>query len=237
MALLIIREIGQQDRRYQIKGKECIIGRDDKSNLVLPHTTVSRKHAKIARLSKTKAFIQNLSEGGTILVNGETEDKKEINTRDTIQIGKFTLVYFGDSLSPMDHFFEGKSLEEFPLYSRTANATKGDTTFSLSKKDVEKMLKESNTLRSAHIFSEEKKQSWFPEKKILSFGKNQDIPVDGWFTGGQVATISWDGAVHQLEKKSAMVKITVNGQKLSGAIGLNHGDRIQIGKSVFLYQT
>ena len=235
MAVLLIREAGQPDRRFQIKGKECIIGRDENADLVLPHTTVSRQHGKISRLSKTKAIIKNTSENNSLLINGEKIDQTEIKTKDTIQIGKFTLVYFGDSLTPMEQFFEGKALDEFPLYARTANATRDDTTFTLSAKDAEKLLKQGSLTRNARIFTANKKQQWAPEKKTISFGKNQDIPVDGWFTGGIVAVISWTGATHSIEKKSALAKVLVNGQKLSKPRDLIEGDQIQIGNSHFIY--
>lgn len=235
MAILLIREAGQPDRRFQIKGKECIIGRDEKSDLVLPHTTVSRQHGKISRLSKTKAFIKNLSDKNSLLVNGEKIDKVEVKTKDTLQIGKFTLVYFGDSLTPMEQFFEGKALDEYPLYARTANATKDDTTFTLSAKEAEKLLNQGSLTRNARIFTADRKQQWTPEKKTLSFGKNQEIPVSGWFTGGIAATVSWTGATHAIEKKAGFAKVLVNGQKLTKPRDLNEGDTIQIGNSHFIY--
>ena len=235
MALLLIREAGQRDRRFQIRGKECIIGRDTSSDLILPHTTVSRQHSKISRLSKTQAFIKNLSQKNSLLVNGEKIDKSPIKTKDTFQVGKYTLVYFGDSLTPMDQFFEGTSLDEFPIYARTANETKDDTTFSLSAIEAQRLLKNGNLTRNARIFSEDRKQYWVPEKKGLNFGKSQAIPISGWFTGGIAATVSWTGATHALERKSSLAKILINGQKLSKLQDLNEGDQIQIGKSIFIY--
>ena len=235
MAVLLIREAGQPDRRFQVKGKECIIGRDENSDLVLPHTTVSRQHGKISRLSKTKAVIANISDKNSLLVNGEKTDKIGIKTKDTIQIGKFTLVYFGDSLTPMEQFFEGKALDEFPVYARTANATKNDATFTLSAKEAEKLLNQGSLTRNARIFTADRKKQWSPEKKSLSFGKNQEIPVEGWFTGGLVAVVSWTGATHAIEKKSSFAKILINGQKLTKPRDLNEGDQIQIGNSIFIY--
>ena len=50
MASLIIREAGQPDRIFHIQQKEIIIGRRQGAELVLPHVTVSREHAKIRKL-------------------------------------------------------------------------------------------------------------------------------------------------------------------------------------------
>ncbi len=235
MAVLLIRESGQPDRRCQIKGKECIIGRDENSDILLPHTTVSRKHAKIIRKSKEHAEIHNLSEKNTILVNGVKSEKQKLKTKDTIQIGKFTLVYFGDNLTPMEQFFEGKALEDYPIYARTANATKEDGTFTLSAKEAERMLQMGNLTRSARIFSHDRKQKWTPGNRSISFGGSEEIPVEGWFTGGKVAEVRWDGATHVIEKSSSLVKVLVNGNKITGTTALNEGDSIQVGKSVFTY--
>lgn len=235
MAIVLIREAGQPDRRCQIKGRECTIGRDESSNILLPHTTVSRQHAKVVRKSKDHAEIENLSEKNTILVNGKKIQKQRLQTKDTIQIGKFTLVYFGDNLSPMDQFFEGKALEEYPIYARTANATKGDGTFTLSAAEAERMLRIGNLTRSAHIFSHDKKQRWAPGNKSISFGGSEDISVEGWFTGGKVAEVRWDGAAHVIEKFSAFVKVLLNDNKITKVTVLNEGDRIQVGKSTFTY--
>ena len=235
MAILLIREPGQIDRRVQLKGKETTIGRDEAADIVLPHTTVSRQHARIIRKTKDTAFVENLSEKNTLLLNGKKTQKEKINTKDTVQIGKFTLVYFGDNLSPMDQFFEGKSLEEFPIYARTANATKGDGTFSLSAAEAQKLLRVGNLTRNARIYSSDKRQQWTPGKNAIGFGGSEAIPVDGWFTGGKVAEIHWDGATHVLEKQSMLSTVLLNGNKLSKATSLQDGDQIQIGKSSFVY--
>ena len=236
MAILLIRESGQPDRRCQLTGKECNIGRDPSSDILLPHTTVSRQHAKIVRKAKDHAEIENISKKNTILVNGVKHQKHRLKTKDTIQVGKFTLVYFGDNLSPMEQFFEGKALEDYPIYARTANATKSDGTFSLNAAEAEKMLRIGNLTRSARICSQDRKQKWSPGNKSLSFGGNEDIPVEGWFTGGKVAEVRWDGAVHVLEKSSALVKVLVNGTKISAITPLNEGDSLQIGKTLFTYE-
>jgi pSer/pThr/pTyr-binding forkhead associated (FHA) protein len=235
MAILLILEPGQPDRRCQIKGKECSIGRDENSDILLPHTTVSRKHAKIIRKTKDHAEIHNLSKKNTVLVNGNKKETQKLQTKDTIQIGKFTLIFFGDNLTPMEQFFEGKALEDYPIYARTANATKGDGTFTLSATEAERMLRMGNLTRSARIRSQDKKHNWTPGSKSISFGGSEEIHVEGWFTGGKVAEIRWDGATHVIEKSSALIKIMVNGNKISGTTALNEGDEIQIGKSIFTY--
>ena len=235
MAILLIREPGQTDRRVQLKGKETVIGRDEESDILLPHTTVSRQHAKIIRKTKDLAYIENLSEKNTVLLNGKKINKDKIKTKDTLQIGKFTLVYFGDNLSPMDQFFEGKSLEEFPIYARTANATKGDGTFSLSAVEAQKLLRVGNITRNARIYTSDKKQHWVPGKNAIGFGGSEEIQVDGWFTGGKVAEIRWDGATHILEKQSMLGTVLLNGNKVNKATPLQDGDQIQVGKSSFTY--
>jgi hypothetical protein len=105
----------------------------------------------------------------------------------------------------------------------------------LSAVEAKRFLAHGNLTRNARIFSEDKKQNWTPGKNTLNFGKNQEIPVSGWFTGGITAIISWTGATHKLERKSSLAKILVNGQKLSKVLELNEGEEIQIGDSIFIY--
>ena len=237
MALLIIQEPGQPSRRFQIKGQDFTIGRNKDCGLVLPNTTVSRLHAKIIRTDKNNAQIKNLSDN-TLLVNKVAVTESPLNTRDVIQIGRFTLIYFGDNLTPVDQFYEGKGLDEYPLFARTAQAqSQGDTTFTMSAADAKKLLASNNLLRSAKIFTLDRKLDWSPGKGPLTFGKGGSIAVEGWFTGGIIAEITWNGAQHLIEKKGGFAKVLLNDAKVTAPTILRDGDRIQVGASFFMYNT
>ena len=235
MALFIIRETGQPDRRFVIRDQEIRCGRSQDCNLVLPHTTVSRQHFKIIREDRETTILEMLTEQALLLNDAAVNKPTNIKTRDQIQCGKFTLIYFGDNLTPMDQFLDGKGLDEYPLYNRSANSTKSDATFTMSVADAQKLMASNNLARNARIKTADGSQSWTPGKDGLRIGKNQEIPISGWFVASVVAEIKWLGSAHQLEYKGGWTKVSINDQNVEHPRRLMDGDRIQIGSSLFIY--
>ena len=237
MACLIIREAGKQDRLFPIERKESIIGRGKGADIALPHITVSREHAKLNVLPDSY-FVENLSGQDNMLVNGEVKVRAELKTKDKIQIGKFTLVFFGNKLTPMEQIFEGKTLDEYPLYTRTSAGNRKDATFQMSPDMVKKMMESGTIIRNARLVSlSDENKSWTPGDKTVQIGQGGQIPVEGMFTGGVVAEISWNGNDHILKKTGGLLSagVSVNGQKVKDDRSLNSGDVVQIGKSQFRY--
>ena len=235
MALFIIRETGQPDRRFVIRDQEIRCGRSPDCNLVLPHTTVSRQHFKIIREDRETTILEMLTEQALLLNDEPVTETINIKTRDQIQCGKFTLIYFGDNLTPMDQFLDGKGLDEYPLYNRSANSTKADATFTMSVADAQRLMASNNLARNARIKSADGSQSWTPGKDGIRIGKNQDIPISGWFVASVVAEIKWLGSAHQIEFKGGWTKVLVNDQNIEHPRRLMGGDRIQVGSAQFIY--
>jgi pSer/pThr/pTyr-binding forkhead associated (FHA) protein len=241
MSSIIIQEAGKPDRIFRITQKEIIIGRGAEADIALPHITVSREHAKIIHLTEDDVFIENVNTQDNMLINGEEKIRSQLKTKDRIQIGgKYTLIFFSSKLTPMEQFFEGKALDEYPPYNRTSTSNRRDATFQMSASKVRKMMDSNNVIRNAIVkLGSDLKQTWRPKDKDLTFGKEGKIPVDGWFTGGIAATICWNGNDHILKGKSGFfaATLTVNGQKISGKEKLlNDGDKIQVGNTLFIYE-
>ena len=199
------------------------------------HTTVSRQHFKIIREDRETTILEMLTEQALLLNDAAVNKPTNIKTRDQIQCGKFTLIYFGDNLTPMDQFLDGKGLDEYPLYNRSANSTKSDATFTMSVADAQKLMASNNLARNARIKTADGSQSWTPGKDGLRIGKNQEIPISGWFVASVVAEIKWLGSAHQLEYKGGWTKVSINDQNVEHPRRLMDGDRIQIGPSLFIY--
>jgi hypothetical protein len=53
--------------------------------------------------------------------------------------------------------------------------------------------------------------------------------------GGVVATITWNGRHHLLEKSSRFGRVEINGQTTTSQV-LKHGDRLRIGDDLFRYE-
>ena len=238
MPSVIIREAGKPDRIFHITDRETLIGRGEGVDIALPHITVSREHAKITFLQDS-AFIENLSLQDNLLVNSEIVKRAELKTRDKIQVGKYSLIFFGPNLSPLDQFFEGKALDDYPPYNRTSTSNKREATFHMSPDQVRSIMANDNISRNAIIVNANHTEEWTPGVKSLTIGKGGNIPTEGWLTGGIVAEISWNGNDHVIKSMGGLfsASVTINGQKLSGEDRfLNDGDVIKIGSSEFKYK-
>ena len=237
MPSVIIREAGKPDRIFHITDRETLIGRGEGVDIALPHITVSREHAKITFLQDA-AFVENLSLQDNLMVNSEVAKRAELNTKDKIQVGKYTLIYFGPNLSPLEQFYEGKALDEYPPYNRTSASNKRESTFQMSPDMVRNLMASDNIIRSAQIQRSDGSEQWTPGVKTITIGKGGLIPVDGWFTGGIVAEVSWNGNDHVIKSMGGLfsASVTVNGQKVSTEDRfLNDGDIIVVGTSEFRY--
>ena len=149
------------------------------------------------------------------------------------QVGRYTLLFFGDNLNPIQQFHNGQSLSELPLYVRTSQANRSDATFQLSPAMVQKTLKQGNLIRNARIVSQG--QTWTPGDSQVVFGKGATIPISGFFTGSNVAEVEWDGGSHVLKKTGFMTKVSVNGTPISNPTALNEGDQFVVGGVTFTY--
>ena len=91
-------------------------------------------------------------------------------------------------------------------------------------------------MKKSEIFTADMKKSWVPSFDGVNFGKNEEIPVKGWFVSGVVAKIMWNLDAHFLIRmKGGMVTVKVNGKNVSNQQALNGGEKIQIGSSNFVY--
>lgn len=235
MALFIIRETGQPDRRYVVRDQEIRCGRGENCNLVLPHTTVSRQHFKLTRVDRNTTTIEPLSDQALLINGSQLQGSGPLNTRDQVQCGKYTLIYFGDNLTPMDQFLDGKGLDEFPPYSRSANATKADETFTMSIADAQRLLASNNLARNARFKRADGSMEWTPGKEGLKIGKKQEVPIPGWLAAALIAEIKWLGSAHQIERTGGWTKVLVNDTAIEHPHRLMDGDRIQIGSIEFIY--
>lgn len=233
MASIVIQESGQPDRVFHISKREIFVGRGRAADLILPHTTVSKKHLKMT-VEETEYSVENISKGNTLLVNGQnTTGYQAIEHGTTLQVGRFTLILYGNNLNPMEQFHEGTPIDELPIYARTSQANRTDNTFQMSPAMVQKTLKQGNLIRNARITTGT--DVWTPGDKKVIFGKGAEIPITGFFTGSNVAELEWDGGSHVLKKTGVMTKVMINGNAVSNPTALNEGDHFSIGGQTFQY--
>ena len=234
MPRLLIKFTNQQNQIFSFENT-ILIGRGENCSLVLPNNSVSREHATI-HLESEEVFIEDLGSQNGLLLNGDklnSREKRSLSSRSEIQIGNFTLIFLTDSKE--DNFYRGRSILYLPQYDPQVLNENTDSTFKMSAKEASSMLRKKSLLNNACIIDDIGKKL-YPETNEITFGgKGALIKVKGWFTGGVVATITWEENRHILTKKSVFfVVVKVNGKNVTKHT-LTVNDKINIGNSSFQY--
>lgn len=232
MACLIIREMGQPDRRFELVKELTIVGRGRDAELILPNSGVSKQHLKILHDGQ-ETRIHNISQKNPTLLNGDPVDTATLKTYDHLHISRFTLIYFGNPKNPVGYAFEGKRVQEYPDYNRNSSKNRDDATFKMSAATVQKIAAREHLLRNVKLLSDEVNIT--PEKGKITFGKGGDVPIGGWLVTGIAAEVEWTGTAHTLRKIAGFVAVKVNGEKVKEERDLVIGDSFQIGGTDFRY--
>jgi pSer/pThr/pTyr-binding forkhead associated (FHA) protein len=233
MPKFLIKLPSQQKYIFEFS-EEIQIGRGDDCNLIFSDTSVSRHHATVS--FDEEAFIEDHDSQNGLVIDGVKAMSgvpTVISSRMEIQIGKFTLIYLTDAKE--DQFHRNKSISYLPKYTPNTLISEQEDTLQLSRKQATLILREQNTLNNACVISNDDRR-FYPESNDLHFGGSKaQVKVNGWFTGGIVATISWNGHQHVIEKKGGfMTSVLVNDKSVS-THNLTINDTIIIGKSIFKY--
>ena len=95
-ALLISTRGAVSGSRYLLDEDEVTVGRDPHADILLDDSTVSRHHAVFRRTNGAFEVIDAGSLNGTYF-NRQRVDKASLKKGDEIMIGKFRLVFFGNT--------------------------------------------------------------------------------------------------------------------------------------------
>lgn len=93
MAVLTVINDRGYTEQYQLRGRECVVGRQADTDLRLDARDVSRRHARI--LTEADGFfVEDLgSSNGTFLNNTRVSGRQQLQEQDRIQIGPFTICF------------------------------------------------------------------------------------------------------------------------------------------------
>ena len=234
MPRLLIKFTNQQNQIFSFDDT-ILIGRGENCSLVLPNNSVSREHATI-HVRDQEVFIEDLGSQNGLLLDGDrlqSKEKRPLTPRSAIQIGNFTLIFLTDSKE--DNFYRGRSILYLPQYDPQVMSENKDSTLKMSAKEASSMLRKKSLLNNACIVDDIGKKL-YPETNEITFGgKGALIKVGGWFTGGIIATITWQENRHILTKKSIFFAgVQVNGKNVTKHT-LTVNDKIKIGNSSFQY--
>ncbi|MES2643166.1 MAG: FHA domain-containing protein [Myxococcota bacterium] len=234
MPKLLVKFDSQRNLVFKLPEGETVLGRGDEADLVLPNVSVSRRHAKVT-VTGREAVLEDLESQNGTEVNGVTSLKQVLKTKDVIKLGRFTLVFLGDT--PDDRFYDGRCVDYLAPYAPAAPIGQGvDETFMMSKEALKALTAKPPLSETGRIVSEkDRRRFWYPETRSLSFGAGVMIDTPAWYVFGKVAEVVWDGKAHIVWKRAFWVPLTVNGQGVS-ARPLKAGDRLVIANSRFRYE-
>lgn len=85
-------KVGQDSGSYQIASPRLTVGRDNSSDWVIPHPTVSRKHFELTFKDHVYS-IKDLNSSNGLMVNGQKVSSCELRHGDLIQAGDLILTF------------------------------------------------------------------------------------------------------------------------------------------------
>ncbi len=91
-ALLLVQKGPNAGARYLLNSDLVTAGRNPESDIFLDDVTVSRKHAEFHRAGKAFSVVDSGSLNGTY-VNGELAERTDLVNGDSVQIGKYRLLF------------------------------------------------------------------------------------------------------------------------------------------------
>ena len=95
-AMLVIHRGPSQGSRFLLDSESTSIGRAPESDIFFDDVTVSRKHSLIERIDGQFRILDSQSLNGTY-VNSLSVDNQVLKMGDQLQIGKFHVLFFGNS--------------------------------------------------------------------------------------------------------------------------------------------
>lgn len=91
-ALLLVQKGPNAGARYLLNNDVATVGRSPESEIFLDDVTVSRKHAEFRRAGKSFSVHDSGSLNGTY-VNGALAESTQLINGDSVQIGKYRLLF------------------------------------------------------------------------------------------------------------------------------------------------
>jgi len=228
MALLVIRRPGTEDRVFRIRGERVTIGRDDSAGLVLPNVSVSRLHACLNTRGERCELVDLNSTNG-VKVNGERTERKLLEHRDVLKIGKYRLEYYDERMVDLLQVTRLAALGSRNTASKHSNMS----TLYMQPEEIEAQSTAEQACEHAVVVRmDPEARRWRPGGGRITIGPGGDIPVELMFTSQPVAEIRWDGTQHLLRTSSWAHRVEVNGERILEAV-LEPGATFRVGDATF----
>lgn len=236
MAWMIIKEKGQPDRVFPLARPTYTVGRGERADLVLANVSVSRSHFRLTRRAGGAGYlVEDLGSQNGTLVNGESVEFHDLETGDTIEAGKYQLVFIGDESRPA--VYNNELVEDMPGYTFVKKAA--EPTYQMTPAMMVHLRQQREAAERGGVVADDGGGRWLVGEGLVRFGPKGRIPIEGGLgvalARGVVAEVFWHDTQHVLRRRSRLVKVEVNGESVSEH-ALHRGDRIRVGDSTFEYR-
>lgn len=237
MPVVIVRHSSGKLERFELPEGEVRVGRGEECELQLPNVSVSRLHCTMS-VGQFGVTVHDSGSQNGILINGEPTSEHTLQNGDSIEIGRFALVYLADT--DRDRFYKGRNVQYLPEYKPTASLTGGagvESTFAMTAEDLQRISGVRQLVDEGKLVSiRDPNQFWYPESRPLTLGGGDSyVKTEGWFHWGPVARVTWNGSRHVITGNHLFIGVRVNDQKITEHV-LKDGDIIRIGRSSFKYE-
>ncbi|MBD3317181.1 MAG: FHA domain-containing protein [Chitinivibrionales bacterium] len=227
-------------KTYELNEEIITIGRLPENTISIANMGISRRHARIERMTDGTYAVTDLNSLNGTYVNNTKAKKTTINDGDHITMGKFvvrfqvfeTEEYTPPSSDPVPEANGESKHAEISAANATATADIPDTR-KTPKRDIESQR---SATGGAVLIETSMHVVYKIDKPMLTIGASEedDIFVNGFLIGeGHAVIEKKDGGVW-IGAQRVMGRFRVNGKKVNYH-RLEHKDRIEIGNSTFRF--
>jgi predicted component of type VI protein secretion system len=209
------------------------IGRHNSNDIVVDNLAVSGYHARVDHQSDGFIITDLQSKNGTF-INGSPIDKAVLGHKDTVTIGKHTL---------LADLTDELAVEDFAaVEGQAASAINSDKTMILDTPQGRQMRGEETAppepprpKLDAILFLEGGQGEFdLSKRSVFSFGKSSEADVIltgfwGLLAGNPAATITKRAGDYFLRYSGGLIKPKRNGARVKGTVKLNHDDIVELG--------
>lgn len=229
-SLSVIRD-GKIVTTVELVGEAIVVGRDESSDLVLDHPSVSRKHLKLTAIEDGHR-VEDLSTANGTFVDGIREWAKDLKSTAMIQVGEVSLLYrpwgihHHQRLEPRKDrasaiYLEGDDLPQ---------------TYGIAPLDLRRLQRELRIQTKPHLELRPKKGADFDDH---IFALKDDVTLIGY---GPVAVslgnskksekivlaeIERNGDAYEIRSRTLFSKVKVNGKRTAKA-SIRPGNTLEV---------
>jgi FHA domain len=238
MSSFTIQQEGQPTRVYRLAVERVTVGRAEEAELVLPDTSVSRRHATITRTTEGVEVMDTGSANGT-LVNGKEVVRWVLTDGDVVQIGTFLLTYRdtddAQDIPEVSGFWGNDEITSIGVPDldvgapALADPLAEPTPPPMASPEVATV----DRRRSARFESVENPAESWPIGEGTRLGKD-GVPVRGVLPIVTPPAVTWNGTAHVIRRESILVPMDVNGRSAREHT-LQPGDEVRVGTTRIRY--